>query len=248
MKYLLLICSLSISTVFAQEVKLKALDDDFKLAPSLEKGNSDYDVKSTNQGKIFKKNSPNVFKITKGKESLDKIEVYQLKLEKNGDKVEKVEKFVEVDKESLGKIKTLYKCRMSSGENGKGGCQRYTKPFCSKLVEEKSKVDESKPEEMKNYFKNIYTLKGVYGLKSDEIAKIHKFNQDSRKDLNEEPMNDALKSKISSIYPPVSTHFTVEKIKHDIAECEKVKNDFKVEIASGPKKSSSDREPSATKQ
>ncbi len=249
MKYFTLITLFALATAHAQEIKPKVLDDDFKLSPKLEKGKSaDYEEKTLDQSnKLFKKNTDDKFNITKGKEHSDKLEIYQLKMEKKNGSVEKSEKLVEFDKSEVGKIKKLTKCHHVTHLNKKlVGCQSYSENFCKELIKEKDwngKITKDGDKKTLDFYKKLYQDKGSFDMKSDEIAKLKAMNESSRAELGEEPKSLDIKGKLSPIYPSASASFDLEKIKGDIVECDNIKNDWKVEKIAG---SSSESEDSAS--
>lgn len=239
MKYFALITLFALSTAYAQEIKPNVLDDDFKLAPKLEKGNgADYEEKKIDQNnKLFKKNTDDKFNITKGKEHSDKMEIYQLKMEKKNGEIEKSEKLVEFDKNDLGKIKKLTKCRHVHHLSKKMvGCQSYSEPFCKELIKEKDwngKIAKDGNAAALEFYKELYKQKDSFDLKSAELAKLKAMNEASRAEIGEEPKSAEIKGKLSPVYPSAAASFDIEKVKVDIAECDNVKNDWKIERVAG---------------
>lgn len=236
MKYFTLVTLFALSTtVSAQEIQPKVLDDDFKLSPKLEKGNSsEYEEKKLDQNnKLFKKNTEDKFNITKGKEHSDKMEIYQLKMEKKNGKIEKSEKLVEFDKTEIGKIKKLTKCHHVDHHSKKMvGCQSYSENFCKELIKEKdwnSKITKDGNAKTLDFYKELYKQKDSFDMKSDELAKLKAMNEASRAEIGEEPKSLDIKGKLSPVYPSAIANFNIDKVKHDISECDNVKNDWKVE-------------------
>lgn len=236
MKYFTLVTLFTLSTsVYAQEIKPNVLDDDFKLSPKLEKGSSaDYEEKTLDQNnKLFKKNTDEKFNITKGKEHSDKMEIYQLKMEKKNGKIEKSEKLVEFDKNEIGKIKKLTKCHHVDNQSKKMvGCQSYSETFCKELIKEKdwnSKITKDGSAAALEFYKELYKQKDSFDVKSAELSKLKAMNETSRAELAEEPKSLDIKGKLSPVYPSAVASFNIDKVKNDIEECDSVKNDWKVQ-------------------
>ena len=245
MKYFTLVTILALSaTSYAQDIKPNVLEDNFKLSPKLEKGPSaDYEEKSVDQNnKLFKKNTDEKFNITKGKEHSDKLEIYQLKMEKKNGQIEKSEKLVEFDKTDLGKIRKLTKCRHVTHLSKKlVGCQSYSENFCKELIKEKdwnSKITKDGDAKTLDFYKNLYKQKDSFDMKSAELAKLKSMNEGSRAELGEEPKSAEIKGKLSPVYPNAAASFDIDKVKADIAECDNVKNDWKVQKVSSSEDSS----------
>lgn len=223
MKFISLIALLSMSLAQAQEAEPVVLEDGFKLSPKLEKpSNSEYEEKVLSDGKIFKKNSNDKFKVTKSLENSEKHDVYQLKLEKINGKIEKVESLVELDKNQIGKMKSTVKCGFHNHPNAKGGCQRYTQKFCKKLLDNKNKIKESNENEAMVFYKDLYKSEDAFDLKNDDLQKLSSMNDSSVKDIGEEPVSKELKEKIKPIYPMASMNFKKPKVKYDITYCKKL--------------------------
>lgn len=225
MKYLAIFAALAMTSAFAQEIKPKALDDEFRLdsnLKSLKKGIVDYSEKPVNNGKLFKVNSQEEFKLTKGKTHSDKLEVYQLKMEEINGKIKKQESYVELEKQPLGKIKSITKC----GIHGtKGGCQQYTKPFCKKLIDDERMV-ETKPVK---WWKDVYKDKEVFSLKTEILSKLTSIHNESKNDLGEDPVKPKYKEKLAPIYPNPDSYFDKEKVIGDIRKCKEIIAEFKEE-------------------
>ncbi len=236
MKYFAMVTLFALSTsVYAQEIKPKVLDDDFKLSPKLEKGSSaDYEEKTLDQNnKLFKKNTEEKFNITKGKEHSDKMEIYQLKMEMKNGKIEKSEKLVEFDKVEVGKIKKLTKCHHVDNHSKKMvGCQSYSETFCKELIKEKdwnSKITKDGNVKTLDFYKELYKQKDSFDVKSADLSKLKVMNETSRAEIAEEPKSLDIKGKLSPIYPSAVANFSIDKVKNDISECDNIKNDWKVE-------------------
>lgn len=220
MKYLAILTALSMTAAFAQEIKPKALEDEFRLDPTLKKGIVDYTEKNVSNGKLFKVNKAEEFKLTKGKTHPDKLEVYQLKMEKINGELKKVESYVEMEKMPLGKIKAITKC----GIHGqKGGCQQYTKPFCRYLIDKERDI-EGKPVV---WWKEKYREKEVFNVKSEILAKLNSLHQESKNDLGEDPVTAEFKQKLSPVYPNPDAHFDKQKIIGDLRKCKEIIAEFK---------------------
>lgn len=220
MKYLAILTVLTMSLAHAGTVKPKALEDEFRLDPTLKKGIVDYSEKNVSNGKLFKVNSQEEFKLTKGKNHPDKLEIYQLKMEKVNGELKKLESYVEMEKEPLGKIKTITKC----GIHGtKGGCQQYTRPFCLKLINEERMVD-TKPV---TWWKDVYKEKDVFNLKSELLSKLTALHNESKNDLGEDPVKREYKEKLAPVYPNADSYFDKQKIVGDIRKCKEIIAEFK---------------------
>lgn len=220
MKYLAILTVLTMTVAHAQVVKPNALEDEFRLDPTLKPGIVDYSEKNVTNGKLFKVNSQEEFKLTKSKPHPDKLEIYQLKMEEINGKVKKVESYVELEKQPLGKVRSITKC----GIHGtKGGCQQYTKPFCRKLINDESLV-ESKPV---SWWKDVYKDKEVFNLKSEILRKLTALHSESKNDLGEDPVKRKYKEKLAPIYPNADSNFDKQKIIGDIRKCKEIIAEFK---------------------
>lgn len=220
MKFFAVAALLAAFNVYAQEANI-ALEDNFKVAPDLQKpNNSDYQEKPVNDGKLFHKHSENELKITKGKESSDKLEIYQLKMEKLNGKLEKFEQIVEVDKTDSNKVKSILKC----GGHSKGGCQAYTPGFCKKLLQEdklNEKITKDGEAKTLEFYKELYKEKEAFEPKSEMLSKLSALNEKAINDSGIQPNNKEIKDNLKPVYPSPLVLFKKEKIQGDIAECRK---------------------------
>lgn len=228
MKYFTLIALAASMSVFAQTNSAQtspALEDHFAIKQNnIEKPvNSQYEEKTVSDGKVFHMETETAYSITKGKKnSMDNLDVYQLKMEQINGKLEKFEQVVEMDKEEAGKVKSVFKCGMGGK---KGGCQAYSIGFCEKLLKE-DKIDEklSKDGEAKTleFYKKLYKEKDAFEPKNIEIAKLREFNEKAVLDVGKTPNKKELKDNLKPVYPSPLVLFKKEKIKDDIAECRKL--------------------------
>ena len=230
MKYFALLALITSVNVYSQE----ALVDSFKVDPDLQKDtNSQYSEKMTTEGKLFHKSGPNDFSITKGKKnSMDNLDVYQLKMEKKNGKLEKLEQIVEMDKVQKGKVNSVFKC----GVNNKGGCQTFNHSFCKKLLEHE-KLDEklSKDGEPKTleFYKELYKEKQVFEPKVEYLSKLQALNEKAIQEVGTKPNNKDLENNLKPVYPSPLVLFKKEKIHGDIAECKKLANSWSEKNDSG---------------
>lgn len=222
MKFLLLGSLFVMSNAFAT----MALEDGFSVDPELKKSSSSkYEEKGGVNNKVFKVNNKDEFKVTKGKEHGDKLDVYQMKIEKKGSEIQKIEKVIEFDKKKQGKIESLTKC-----ENVKCSCcQTYTHTFCDKLLKEdkvEEKFNKDGEEKALTFYKNLYVEKDAFGAKADKISKLQSLNDISIKDVGEKPNSKEIEQNIKPIYASAEASFKKDKIKADIAECKLIANDL----------------------
>lgn len=228
MKFFALLSFIAVASAHAVVTPV-SLEDGFELSPKLEKApSSDYEEKSGSNGKVFKKNTESQFNVTKGKESSDKLEVYQLKMEKINGKVEKSEQIVELDKEGKGEVKSILKCggnKVVDGQVMKGGCQSYSEGFCKNLLEKENieaKIVELGEPKALEFYKEIYKQNDVYEVKTAKLEKLREFNDSTRNEVGEEPKDKDIKEKVRPIYPPMNEIFVKKKIHDDILLCRKV--------------------------
>jgi hypothetical protein len=233
MKFLPFMALFILPNVYGNEMEItpNALEDGFKLNPKLEKSvGSEYESKMLpNKKKVFKKIDDRKYKISMDKETSQSLDVYQLKIEKMGEKVEKTEQVVEFDKSSPGKMKQVHKCMSRS----KGGCQSYSRKLCKKLIGQERELDQKIASEGERKaiddFKETYRSENAYEFNSAHLAKLKAMNDQSVAEVGEKPSAPEMKEKLKPIYPAPSVSFDVEKIKTDIRYCKKIDNDWKEE-------------------
>lgn len=207
---------------------------------------------------IKKNSSDENLNLSSSLEEGEKLETYHVDIKKVGDRVEKKEKYVELEKNANDEkiVKKVVKCG-GGGTKHQNKCQSYNRNLCEKLIEKQTKIDELHDDASRNTPNKISEIEALYTQADKSVdpaiaSKLSEFANDSKEkikpeiDLKDEIKRKLLEAKVSS--HPIPNNDKAKKFKEDLSECKKLIASFKPAPSAQPGPNNEARAASATQQ